>query len=65
MTELSPMAVSIPEAARLAGVGRSTIYKFIAARRLPIRKIGRRTLIEINALRSWLSGLPEGRDRAA
>jgi excisionase family DNA binding protein len=65
VTELTPFAVSIPEAARLAGIGRSSIYKAISSRRLTIRKIGRRSLVEVAALREWLSRLPEGRDRAA
>ena len=53
MTE--PLAVPIPEAARLGGVGRSTIYAEIAKGNLKIRKIGRRTVVAMSDLRDWLA----------
>ena len=49
-----PLAVPIPEAARLSGCGRSTMYAEIALGRLRIRKVGRRTIIAMEDLRSWL-----------
>jgi excisionase family DNA binding protein len=52
---MEPLAVPIPEAARLGGVGRSTIYAEIAKGNLKIRKVGRRTIIAIEDLRSWLA----------
>jgi excisionase family DNA binding protein len=42
------------EAARLAGLGRTTIYEAIGAGALKSVKIGKRRLITIDALRSWL-----------
>jgi excisionase family DNA binding protein len=53
MTE--PLAVPIPEAARLGGVGRSTIYAEISKGNLKIRKVGRRTIIAMDDLRDWLA----------
>ena len=53
MTE--PLAVPIPEAARLGGVGRSTIYSEIAKGNLKIRKVGRRTIVAMDDLREWLA----------
>ena len=53
MTE--PLAVPIPEAARLSGCGRSTIYSEISKGHLKIRKIGRRTIISMDDLKSWLA----------
>lgn len=53
MTE--PLAVPIPEAARLGGVGRSTIYAEIAKGNLKIRKVGRRTIVAMDDLREWLA----------
>lgn len=53
MTE--PLAVPIPEAARLGGVGRSTIYAEIKSKRLKIRKVGRRTIVAMDDLRAWLA----------
>ena len=61
------LAVSIAEAVRLTGIGRSSLYEAIRRGDLPIRKSGRRTLLLMEDLRQWLSGLPapyasEGRD---
>ena len=50
-----PLAVPIIEAARLGGVGRSTIYAEIAKGKLKIRKIGRRTVVAMTDLRDWLA----------
>jgi excisionase family DNA binding protein len=52
---LEPLAVPITEAARLTGCGRSTLYSEIAKGHLRIRKIGARTLIAMEDLRSWLA----------
>jgi excisionase family DNA binding protein len=48
------LAVSPGEAARLAGVGRTTIYEAIGAGALRSVKIGKRRLITVEALRAWL-----------
>jgi excisionase family DNA binding protein len=52
------LAVGIMEAARLAGVGRSTIYQSISAGDLAARKAGRRTLILRDDLEAWLNSFP-------
>ncbi|WP_018631774.1 helix-turn-helix domain-containing protein [Neomegalonema perideroedes] len=51
---LAPLAVSPAEAARLAGVGRTTLYAALSARRLRSFKLGKRRLISMAALREWL-----------
>ena len=48
------LAVAPAEAARLAGVGRTTIYEAIGAGALRSVKIGKRRLITIEALKAWL-----------
>lgn len=48
------LAVSIAEAARLLGVSSRTIQNFLHAKRLPARKIGRRTVISVRALEDFL-----------
>jgi hypothetical protein len=50
-----PLAVPIPEAARISGVGRSLLYSEITKGNLRIRKIGRRTVIMMDDLREWLA----------
>ena len=51
---VEPIAVSPGEAARLAGVGRTTIYASISAGELRSIKLGKRRLIAMDALREWL-----------
>jgi excisionase family DNA binding protein len=55
------LAISIAEAARRAGVGRSSIYEAIRRGELLVRKCGRRSLILLDDLRAWLSSLPEAK----
>ena len=63
MTDSTPgtddrLAVGIMDAARLASVGRSTIYQSIKDGDLKARKAGRRTLILRNDLQAWLNSFP-------
>lgn len=55
----SPFAVSIDDAAVMAGVGRSSLYEAIKEGALPLRKCGRRSLILVDDLRRWITSLPE------
>jgi len=57
--ELSREAVSIAEAAAMAGLGRTKIYEAISKRHLQARKCGKRTIILRDDLRSYLANLPE------
>jgi excisionase family DNA binding protein len=58
MAPLQPYALSIAEAVRLSGIGRSSIYEAIRRGDLLIRKSGRRSLILTSDFESWLSHLP-------
>ena len=55
------LAISIIEAAKRAGVGRSSIYEAIKRGDLKIRKNGRRSLVLVHDLKEWVSALPEGK----
>jgi excisionase family DNA binding protein len=55
---LQPEGLSIVEACRIAGIGRTKIYETIGAGSLKARKFGKRTLILRTDLQSFLSGLP-------
>jgi excisionase family DNA binding protein len=48
------LAVSVPEAARRLGVSARTVTNLVRARELPSRKIGRRRVILVAALESFL-----------
>jgi excisionase family DNA binding protein len=49
-----PLAVSPAEAARRAGLGRTSIYSALGSGALKSLKIGKRRLIAVEALRDWL-----------
>lgn len=51
----APIAVSPNEAARLAGVGRTTLYAALAKGDLQSLKIGTRRLIKVTAIHDWLT----------
>jgi excisionase family DNA binding protein len=52
------LAVTIPEAVRLLGVGRSTLYALMGRGDLAARKVGRRTLITTASIHRFLEALP-------
>ena len=57
MTEV--LAVPISEAAKMCGVGRSTIYSEIKKGNLKFRKIGRRTIVKMEDLHQFLASKVE------
>lgn len=52
---LEPLAVSVREAVRLSGIGRSTLYQLMGARRLDYSKVGRSRLILVPSLKRLLT----------
>lgn len=52
------MAYTLPELVYESGVGRSKIYQEIAAGRLKVRKLGKRTIALHDDAMSWLQSLP-------
>lgn len=58
-------ALTIPEAVRRYGVGRSTLYKLMGDGSLPARKVGKRTLIPVADLEAWFASLPGARIKRA
>ena len=58
------LAFTVSEAARRAGVGRSSLYEAIARGELPLRKFGKRSLIRVADLQTWLDGLPTAKPKS-
>lgn len=56
----APIAVSIAQACQISGLSRASLYREISGGRLPTRKLGTRTLIIVEELRSFLTALPPG-----
>jgi excisionase family DNA binding protein len=51
-------AMSVEEAAKAAGVGRTLLFEEIRKGHLKARKVGRRTIITMDELDAWLKSLP-------
>lgn len=54
MDTINRLAVSVREAAAMLSVSPRTIQNYIQARVLPVRKIGRRTVIPVKSLEAFL-----------
>jgi predicted DNA-binding transcriptional regulator AlpA len=54
------IAVTLPEATALSGIGRSSLYKLFNDGKLTPRKAGKRTLILVAELERYLQSLPAG-----
>jgi excisionase family DNA binding protein len=51
------LAVTITDATRMSAIGRSKLYEFIKDNRLPIVKVGAKTLVRVDALDALLKSL--------
>ena len=54
------IAVTIPDATALSGIGRSSLYKLFNEGKLTPRKAGKRTLILVAELEGYIKSLPTG-----
>lgn len=55
---MDQLLLTIPECCRLAAIGRTKFYQLIGAGQIPIRKIGKKTLVAADDLRRWAERLP-------
>jgi excisionase family DNA binding protein len=51
---MDELLISVNEAARRLGIGRSLCYELIASGQLPRVRVGRRTLVPVIALQEWV-----------
>ena len=59
MTEpIQPLAVPPAKGAELTGLSRTKFYE-ILGKEIPLRKVGRRSLVLVADIERWLSSLPE------
>ena len=54
----NPIAVTIPDAVKLSGMSRTSIYEALKRQDITARKAGRRTLISFADLEAYLANLP-------
>lgn len=59
-----PLAVTIPNAVGITGLSRTSIYEALKRGDLSARKAGRRTLIPMADLQSFMAALPAYRGEA-
>jgi|GEM_PF-260284 excisionase family DNA binding protein len=57
-TILEQLALTVAEACAAARIGRTTLYEAIKKGDLVAAKYGRKTLVRVDDLRSWLARLP-------
>ncbi len=62
--KVAPLAYTIDQIVELVPIGRTSIFAEIKSGRLEARKIGKRTIITAQALRTYLENLPK-REAAA
>ena len=63
--ELDRISVDFHYAARLTGLSRAQLYEAAAAGALPVHKSGRRSLLLVDELKTYISNLPRGNFKAA
>lgn len=51
---LEPLAYSVNEAAKVLGISKPTLYKYVNREDFPSFKLGGRTLISVDGLRDWV-----------
>jgi excisionase family DNA binding protein len=62
---MEQLLLTIPRCCRLAAVGRTKFYELIASGEIPVRKVGRKTLVAASDLRDWAKRLPAVETRTA
>jgi len=55
---MNKLAVGIPEAAEMVGIGRSSLYSLFREGKIQPRKSGKRTLILVEDLKRYVENLP-------
>jgi excisionase family DNA binding protein len=58
ISELQPEGLTVPEACKVCGLGRTKLYQAITDGQLIARKFGKRTLILRQDLQQFLAALP-------
>jgi excisionase family DNA binding protein len=53
-TSMEPLAVSVEEAERISGIGRTKLYELLTSGAIKSRKVGRRRLVIVWSLRAYL-----------
>ena len=52
--EVGSFLVSVNDAYRMLGIGRTAFYGLVSNREIPVIKIGKRTLVAVSALKAFV-----------
>jgi excisionase family DNA binding protein len=55
---MDQLLYTIPQCCQLAAVGRTKFYELVSSGEIPIRKIGKKSLVAAADLRRWADRLP-------
>jgi excisionase family DNA binding protein len=55
---MDQLLYTIPQCCRLAAIGRTKFYELVATGEIPIRKVGKKTLVAAANLERWAERLP-------
>ncbi len=55
---MDQLLYTIPQCCRLAAIGRTKFYELVANGEIPLRKIGKKSLVAAADLRRWAERLP-------
>ena len=58
---MDQLLYTISQCCRMAAIGRTKFYELVASGEIPVRKIGKKTLVAAADLRDWVERLPEAR----
>ena len=55
---MDQLLYTIPQCCRLAAIGRTKFYELVASGEIPVRKVGKKTLVAAADLMRWADRLP-------
>jgi len=55
---MDQLLYTITQCCRLAAIGRTKFYELVADGEIPVRKVGKKTLVAAADLKRWAEGLP-------
>jgi excisionase family DNA binding protein len=56
--QMDQLLYTIPQCCRLAAIGRTKFYELIASGEIPVRKVGKKSLVAAADLKRWADRLP-------
>jgi excisionase family DNA binding protein len=57
-THMDQLLYTINQCCRLAAIGRTKFYELVAVGEIPVRKVGKKTLVAAVDLKRWADRLP-------